>query len=89
MFSKSALGVMIFCICWALMTILIGFCICRPLAYNWDMTIPGGSCADQNAAYVAVGGVDIATDLSVLVLPIPMIRKLQMPRITVSFHHVT
>ena len=43
----------------------------HPLAYSWDETIDG-SCADLSAAYLAAGILNLLTDISVLVLPIPI-----------------
>ncbi|KAK1674548.1 integral membrane protein [Colletotrichum godetiae] len=66
------------CVCWMLFTILIGIFICQPVAMNWNPTTPGGKCGDQNAAFAAVGYFDLATDLIILVLPIPMVYNLQL-----------
>ncbi|GJC95772.1 integral membrane protein [Colletotrichum higginsianum] len=66
------------CVCWMFFTILIGIFICQPVAMNWDPTTPGGTCGNQNAAFAAVGYFDLVTDLIILVLPIPMVYKLQL-----------
>ncbi|OHE94570.1 integral membrane protein [Colletotrichum orchidophilum] len=66
------------CVCWMLFTILIGIFICQPVAMNWDPETPGGWCGDQNAGFAAVGFFDLATDLIILVLPIPMVYNLQL-----------
>ncbi|UQC77604.1 uncharacterized protein CLUP02_03073 [Colletotrichum lupini] len=66
------------CVCWMLFTILIGIFICQPVAMNWNPATPGGKCGDQNAAFAAVGYFDLATDLIILVLPIPMVYNLQL-----------
>ncbi|KAF9872095.1 integral membrane protein [Colletotrichum karsti] len=65
---------------WMLMTILIGLLICRPIAMQWDPTIPGGVCGDQVTAFAAVGVVDLIVDVIIFVLPIPMVLKLQVSR---------
>jgi hypothetical protein len=64
---------------WCLSVILCGFLLCRPFAYNWDQTIPGGHCNNQILSYILTGSFNIVTDMLVLCLPIPMIWKLQMP----------
>lgn len=66
-------------VCWAIMTVLIGICICKPVARNWDTNIPG-SCGNQNAAFSAVGYIDLLSDGLILVLPIPIVLQLQLPR---------
>ena len=52
---------------------------CRPIAKNWDATITTGSCINRPAVYLANGILNIITDFAILILPLPMIRNLQMP----------
>ncbi|RAL64505.1 hypothetical protein DID88_001980 [Monilinia fructigena] len=80
-FRIAASIIMGLCIAWSLMTILIAFLICRPLDYNWNLKPPGNHCGDQKLAYGSVGVVDILTDTCILILPIPMIWNLQMPKL--------
>lgn len=61
----------------ALSTILSGLLICRPLALNWDQTLKG-SCGDQLLSYTITGGLNLATDVIVLLLPLPYLFQLQM-----------
>lgn len=65
---------------WALSVLLETFLLCRPFAYNWDPTIKDFTCGNRNAAYIGAGSLNIATDLMVLCLPIPMVWNLQIPR---------
>ncbi|KAH9886860.1 hypothetical protein F4778DRAFT_757944 [Xylariomycetidae sp. FL2044] len=65
-------------ILWGLATMLVTFLLCRPLAYNWDTTIPGGSCGDTLASWESTGISNIITDVIVLVLPIYDLSKIQM-----------
>lgn len=51
-----------------------------PIAYIWNVTISGGHCANRDAGYLAVGVIDAVTDLFILVFPLSMIYKLQIPR---------
>ena len=54
---------------------------CEPAAYAWDKTIPGGTCKDtQQFAYAsdANAALTTATDLVYALLPIWMIRNVQM-----------
>lgn len=66
-------------ILWMVSVVLETFLLCRPLAFNWDTTIPGGVCGDRNAVFVIAGVTNMVTDFMVLVLPVPSILKLQMP----------
>ncbi|KAK7446482.1 integral membrane protein [Colletotrichum acutatum] len=77
-FKIAAWATMGLCIAWTLMTILIGLLICRPIAMQWNPTIPGGVCGDQITAFAAVGVVDVIVDLIIFILPIPMVLKLQV-----------
>ncbi|KAL2863366.1 putative integral membrane protein [Aspergillus lucknowensis] len=65
-------------VAWAIATILAGCLICRPFAFNWDQTIPGGKCGDQVTSFTITGVVNLLTDVTVLVLPMPSLYKLQM-----------
>lgn len=55
------------------------FLLCRPFAFTWDKTIPGGVCGDSTTAYLAIAIVNLIIDLMVLVLPMPVLWSLQMP----------
>lgn len=70
---------MVIIFCWQVSITLETFLLCRPLAYNWDTTVPGGVCGDRNAAYIIAGSLNVGTDLLVMLLPMPNIWKLQMP----------
>jgi len=63
---------------WAASTILESFLICRPFAFNWDTSIPGGVCGNRNAAFIAAGALSMMTDVLVIVVPLPSIWALNM-----------
>lgn len=65
-------------IAYCLMVVLIAFLLCQPLAFNWDPTIPGGRCGDQNSAFLASGVLNLIIDILVIVLPLPMLWNLHM-----------
>lgn len=69
-----------FVISWGVMVLLTAFLLCTPLAFNWDQSIPGGRCANQKATFIAVGVLDLVTDVCVFVLPLPMIYNLKVSR---------
>ncbi|KAJ4417303.1 hypothetical protein N0V82_006247 [Gnomoniopsis sp. IMI 355080] len=62
---------------WLVMTVLIGFLICRPLAKNWDPTAQG-VCGNRIAGYTAVSVINVLVDCLMLILPLPMIFRLQV-----------
>ncbi|KAL9060209.1 MAG: hypothetical protein Q9162_000823 [Coniocarpon cinnabarinum] len=63
--------------CWAIITILVGYLACNPLAYNWDPHIKG-HCGNLVAAWTFIGVMDVVIDASIFVLPFPMLMKLKM-----------
>ncbi|OCK85738.1 hypothetical protein K432DRAFT_286131 [Lepidopterella palustris CBS 459.81] len=63
---------------WCISVILCSFLLCRPFAFNWDQTIPGGHCGNQILSYELTGTFNICTDVMVLCLPLPVIWNLQM-----------
>ncbi|KAF2438545.1 hypothetical protein P171DRAFT_491208 [Karstenula rhodostoma CBS 690.94] len=52
--------------------------ICPPIAYQWDPTIPGGHCGNIMLAYQMVCVPNIATDIMMLLLPLPAVFKLRI-----------
>ncbi|PTB64965.1 putative PTH11-typeG-protein-coupled receptor [Trichoderma citrinoviride] len=52
---------------------------CSPVKYSWDKTIPG-TCINIKAFWYGQSGWNTLMDVLVLVLPIPVILKLQMNR---------
>ncbi|MCJ1264136.1 hypothetical protein MMC22_004007 [Lobaria immixta] len=58
--------------------ILAAFLICRPLAFNWDITIPGGHCGNKVAVYIAAHTINFVVDVSLAILPMPILWGLQM-----------
>lgn len=53
--------------------------ICHPFAYNWDLSISGGSCGSQSAIFAVFGIMNLVTDVVVLTMPIPSLLRLRMP----------
>ncbi|KAL4872595.1 hypothetical protein BDV12DRAFT_193317 [Aspergillus spectabilis] len=55
-----------------------GFINCIPVAKFWDRELPG-SCFNFKAVWFFNSSFNIATDLMLLVLPMPLISKLMLP----------
>lgn len=75
-------------VCWCFLWFAVLYCIetffagvfqCIPVAKFWNQGLPG-KCVDTAALYYANAGVNIAQDLSLVVLPFFILRKLIMPR---------
>jgi hypothetical protein len=65
-------------VAWTIGTILAGCLICQPIEFNWDKTIPGGSCGDQVMSFTISGVINVITDVMVLLLPMHALYHLQM-----------
>ncbi len=77
-FIWVARGTGIVIIMWASATILMGFLMCQPFAFNWDQTIPGGHCGNQVLSYKITGALNLVTDFIVLLLPMPYLYGLNL-----------
>lgn len=64
---------------WWIANVLQIFLICRPFKMNWDSTVQG-TCGNRPLTYALVGAVNIATDVTTLLLPVPTVWGLQMPK---------
>lgn len=62
--------------CWA---IFGGVFLCTPIAKIWNPELPG-HCISPERYWLSVSGTDIALDLLILLLPLPSITTLHLPR---------
>jgi hypothetical protein len=51
---------------------------CKPVAKNWDLTLDG-TCFPPLRVLSIHGGLNIATDVAMLALPVILVRKLRLP----------
>ena len=51
--------------------------ICRPLSYNWDRS-EKGSCGQTTALYLGSSIANLLIDVTIVVLPMPMLWSLQV-----------
>lgn len=68
---------------WGLTIVLKSFLLCSPIAYNWkdphlSMSDHGGKCSNRNVAFVAAAAINIATDIMIMLVPVPHIVILQL-----------
>ncbi|KAL4919815.1 hypothetical protein BDW62DRAFT_178507 [Aspergillus aurantiobrunneus] len=70
------LGVVIVYSTWAIVS---GFLNCVPVAKFWNREIPG-TCLSFEALWFFNASMNIATDLTLLVLPMPQLSQLHLPR---------
>lgn len=76
-FKTWAYIIGIFIILWVICITFLFIFICVPVQKLWYPQIPG-RCIDQVATWVANAVSTIATDVAILLLPIPQIWKLQL-----------
>ena len=52
---------------------------CAPVKAAWDLTVADAHCVNIDAFYLANAALNITTDVLTYVLPIDLVRHLQMP----------
>ena len=52
---------------------------CSPVRKAWDTTVTTGHCINIDAFYLANAALNIFTDVLTYLLPIDLVRHLQMP----------
>lgn len=53
---------------------------CRPIAAGWDITITDAKCINRPVLFQTTAALGVATDVFIILIPIPMVIKLQMSR---------
>jgi hypothetical protein len=75
-------------ICWTIMGIVVTYATwtiigsifaCVPVDGFWTME-PSARCIDQRIMWFMNGAMNIATDLAIIILPMPVIKNLNLPR---------
>ena len=66
-------------VAWYIASVLVTALDCLPVRSIWNPSIPG-HCGNQLHVQIAEPVPWILTDFAVLVAPMPMVRKLHMPR---------
>ncbi|KAF1992815.1 hypothetical protein P154DRAFT_478525 [Amniculicola lignicola CBS 123094] len=62
-----------------LSTYVVALSICRPLAFNWDPLHVRGHCGNQKAFYLSNGFINLFLDVSVILMPMPLLWNLKLP----------
>lgn len=65
---------------WAVVS---GFVNCVPIAKFWDRELPG-TCLSFEAVWFFNAGMNIVQDLVLLILPMPLLSQLQLPKLQKS-----
>jgi hypothetical protein len=64
---------------WTIGNILQAFLICQPFRSTYDITVKG-TCGSRRASYLTIGTFNWITDFFILIIPIPVVWKMQLPR---------
>ena len=57
--------------------IFMALTICQPLVKNWEPLLPG-HCGSLTDSVLWTSVINVAVDLAIIILPMPMIWRLQM-----------
>lgn len=78
---KILRAIAVFVLLWAISVILGGFLICNPVSANWEPS-SDEHCGNQILLYFFNGLFNLATDVIVILLPLPHLRRLRLPKQT-------
>ncbi|KAF4949464.1 hypothetical protein FSARC_13476 [Fusarium sarcochroum] len=70
---------LVFMVVWTVIIAFLNILICVPVAKFWDHTI-SGKCLDQLVLWYVMAGFNLATDIAIFCIPLPVVRSLQLPR---------
>ncbi|KAI7490449.1 hypothetical protein KC351_g612 [Hortaea werneckii] len=84
-FSNPRVRILCYCLLVALLpavlwAVLGGTLLCRPVSKLWDPAVKAGRCMSAEKYWLSVAGLDIGLGVLVLVLPLPGIWGLRLPR---------
>ncbi|KAL2860814.1 uncharacterized protein BJX67DRAFT_386262 [Aspergillus lucknowensis] len=69
-----------FCIITFTASILLHMCQCIPIQRNWQVKpFPGDSCTKRTLNYVVIEVLNILTDASIIIIPLPVVFAAKMP----------
>jgi len=57
--------------------VCVQMAICVPFNYQWNKSVHGGRCLNQFALFIWMGIPSILTDVAIIILPLPLIWRLQ------------
>ncbi|KAF2708377.1 hypothetical protein K504DRAFT_381978, partial [Pleomassaria siparia CBS 279.74] len=61
-------------------TLVGNLLICAPIDFFWNKAIPGGKCLNEFTIWITNGGVNIGQDIVILILPISVLRSLNLQK---------
>jgi hypothetical protein len=77
LFLKWTMGVFCFVVVFGISFFVVFMTQCQPISYLWN-PVPGGSCRDLVYQEYASVSVNMAIDVVIFILPLPVLWNLQM-----------
>ncbi|KAM6477054.1 hypothetical protein HDV62DRAFT_383830 [Trichoderma sp. SZMC 28011] len=68
----------VFVMIWAMVLFIGAFVICTPVQFNWDKFSTVGTCGDIRMLWAITGGLNIFSDLVIMLLPMPYLYSLSL-----------
>ncbi|UKZ95955.1 uncharacterized protein TrAFT101_010762 [Trichoderma asperellum] len=68
----------VFVIIWAMVLFIGAFVICTPVEFNWDKFSTVGTCGNIRMLWAVTGGLNIFSDLVIMLLPMPYLYGLTL-----------
>jgi len=80
-YRRAIIGIGIIIVLQGVVAQILAFSICRPFRYFWTQAVDphDGTCGDVMLFYKTYSIPSLVTDVAMLVLPWPILVKLQMP----------
>lgn len=79
-FRWTCIGLIFIVNFYCIASVVITIFQCHPVQRAWDRSIDG-SCIDNGKFWYANAGYSITTDLIILCVPMPLVKKLQIPKV--------
>jgi len=78
-FQIACYSVLAFVSVYGTWTLFGNIFLCSPVSFFWDKSITLGTCLDQATVWFTNAGVNVAQELLILFMPLPMVRRLDIP----------
>lgn len=80
-YRRVIIGIGIITILQGVIALILAFSICRPFRYFWTQAVDvnDGTCGDVMLFYKSYSIPSLVTDVAMLIIPWPILLKLQMP----------
>ncbi|KAE8354219.1 hypothetical protein BDV28DRAFT_147317 [Aspergillus coremiiformis] len=80
--TLSARALMAMAVLWTIISMIISIILCQPISLSWPLIGFQGKCMNVTVAYNILAVFDVLVHLFILILPIPTLWGLQIPKAT-------